>query len=108
MPWDHRTVYDALSKKFETNDAENRPLTYLYEGKPDSAVLYSPDSDKEHPLHLHPGRKGWNSEVYRAILPFIDLVQLEANNGRPGDRFLWWHVDDWDGFAKALSLGNPS
>lgn len=105
MAWDHEAVFDALERKFGRNTSEDSPLTWLYEQQSDCAVLYAPHSKtfRRYPLHLYPGRDSWKPDVYKAILPFIALGQLEKKSDKKR-AFLLFSVEDWPGFAKALRL----
>jgi hypothetical protein len=106
MRWTHDSVYDALAAKFGVNSSTGNTLTYLYEQQPDCAVLYAPDAEyRSHPLHMHPGMASWRPEVYRALLPSIELIKLEKKIDKYLDRrFLCWRVLDWDAFATGLGL----
>src|SRR5688500_10784079 len=94
--WDHASVFLRLIdlKLRNTNGTHRNPYVVLYEQKPNNAILYSPDSREFHnsPLHLHPGRKSWQAEVYHRVLPAIGSVRLESKSHEP---FLLCQIKDW-------------
>jgi hypothetical protein len=105
MAWTHATVYLALVKLHGSNLSPTSPLTCLYEQKPNCAVLYAPHSRdfRSAPVHLHPGRVSWRSDVYKVILPAIESIHLEHKAGAER-RFLCCAIRDWNLFASGLGL----
>src|SRR5580698_4177046 len=97
MAWTHAATYQALVKRHGSNMSSTSPITWLYEQKPNCAVLYAPRSRefRSAPLHLHPGRASWRCDVYRAILPAIESIHLEHKTDR-ARVFLCCQIRDWD------------
>ena len=106
--WTHESVYQALVERGAVHQVKKtKQFIYLYEQKPDCALLYAADSKKfsKAPLLLHPGRKSWIPDIYGKLLPAIGTVRLGPKSvGQKAQRFLHCEVADWSVFAKAVGL----
>lgn len=105
--WTHESVYEALKALRGESTTANRKVKF-YDHPTDAAVLYQPNS-KDYstcPVHLNPGRKGWDSEFYRQVWSYLDMTVRKQpdSNGylvcavKPGG---------WDVIANALKLKAP-
>jgi len=101
----------SLEGKVPRDRTSNSNYVYLYPQKQNCAILYSRDAAKafrENPLHLkmpdylrEAAKKDWKPELFEQLRPFIKLDHRDKN------RFDWYNVSNWNGFAAALKLELP-
>ena len=108
--WNCEKAFLALLKRGEElGDLKSRNIyVYLYPQRQNCAILYSPNAEKkyrENPLHLKGPRylrktakKDWNAELFEQLRPLIGLDHRDKN------KFDWYSVSNWNGFATALKL----
>lgn len=109
-PWDQLKIClalvsaGAIHKPLWRNDIGVR----IYEQDPGCAVLYLPDTRyAKAPLHLNPRRSSWRPDVFDAMKPFIKYLKRDNKGpGKESQNFDHYMVQNWDGLASAIGLGN--